>query len=349
MEEIQLIWGWQPALYLFLGGLGGGTAVVAGLIYLREGNARQRTVCASFWFAVACLVVGLLLLLTELITPLRGMMMWQSFSDFSSWMTYGAWIVFSAVVVMGFFALGATPAVQKLLAKKDGHEGTTEDNSEGPAGKRAAASVSAPDSASAVAPAPAPMKGLAVASIALGLCVAIYTGILLMSAPGVPLWNTPLLPCLFTASALDTGVAAVEIIAIARAREEGEPKGLLHTLDKAVLALVVLEAVAVTALLGLALAGAGDAGAQSFQLVAAQSAALLTSGALWPGFWILFVPFALVIPFVTALMGLREKNGKNAALVGAASVLVGGCTLRFLVLMAGLHVDYVADALMALL
>ena len=47
--------------------------------------------------AVVCLIAGLLLLLSELINPVRGMMMWQSFSNFTSWMTFGAWIVFAAV------------------------------------------------------------------------------------------------------------------------------------------------------------------------------------------------------------------------------------------------------------
>ena len=35
MIELQSVWGWQPALYLFLGGMGAGAFVVAAVLYLR--------------------------------------------------------------------------------------------------------------------------------------------------------------------------------------------------------------------------------------------------------------------------------------------------------------------------
>ena len=78
MEGLQDIWGWQPALYLFLGGMGAGAFIAAMVVYFREGDKARSTVFASLVAAVVCLAVGLLLLLSELITPLRGMMMWQS-------------------------------------------------------------------------------------------------------------------------------------------------------------------------------------------------------------------------------------------------------------------------------
>ena len=105
MEGLQDIWGWQPALYLFLGGMGAGAFIAAMVVYFREGDKARSTVFASLVAAVVCLAVGLLLLLSELITPLRGMMMWQSFSSFGSWMTFGAWIVFAALVVFALEAI----------------------------------------------------------------------------------------------------------------------------------------------------------------------------------------------------------------------------------------------------
>ena len=74
MEGLQDIWGWQPALYLFLGGMGAGAFIAAMVVYFREGDKARSTVFASLVAAVVCLAVGLLLLLSELITPLRGMM-----------------------------------------------------------------------------------------------------------------------------------------------------------------------------------------------------------------------------------------------------------------------------------
>ena len=105
MEGLQNVWGWQPALYLFLGGVGAGAFIAAMVAYFKNGQKKSSTVFASVCAAAVCLVVGLLLLLSELITPARGLMMWQSFSNFSSWMTIGAWVVFGDCVRAG----GALP------------------------------------------------------------------------------------------------------------------------------------------------------------------------------------------------------------------------------------------------
>lgn len=40
--ELQLIWGWQPALYLFLGGLGAGSFVIAACLFLFDNNRSAR-------------------------------------------------------------------------------------------------------------------------------------------------------------------------------------------------------------------------------------------------------------------------------------------------------------------
>ena len=120
--ELQLVWGWQPALYLFLGGMGAGTFIMAAVLYLIDPLKHKRIICASMWAAPVCVGVGLLLLLLELTNPLRGLMMWQSFSHFTSWMTYGAWGAFAAIVVFGLSALLATELVRKALLK--GSKGT---------------------------------------------------------------------------------------------------------------------------------------------------------------------------------------------------------------------------------
>ena len=117
MEGLQDIWGWQPALYLFLGGMGAGAFIAAMVVYFKEGERRRRTVCASVVASVVCLAVGLLLLLSELITPLRGMMMWQSFSNFSSWMTFGAWIVFAALLVFACEAVCVSDGAIAFLSR----------------------------------------------------------------------------------------------------------------------------------------------------------------------------------------------------------------------------------------
>ena len=123
MEELHLVWSWQPALYLFLGGMGAGTFVVAALLFLRNRSKGKTVVNVSMWASVACLCIGLLLLVSELINPLRGLMLWQSFSNSTSWMTFGAWAVFAAVVVFGVLALVTSPPFEKRWRARHEDEG----------------------------------------------------------------------------------------------------------------------------------------------------------------------------------------------------------------------------------
>ena len=351
MVELQTVWGWQPALYLFLGGMGAGAFVMAAILYLRRGAQLRRTVAVSTWIAVFCLVAGLLCLLTELTNPLRGMLLWQSFSNMGSWMTIGAWILVATLVVFGLFALLATPAVDGWAEKK------------WPGFSARVAKV---------------LRVLAVVGMVLGVGVAAYTGILLMSAPGVPLWNTVLLPCLFTVSGLDTGVALVELVAAGLGRKEPMEARDHRLMAVFVVILVVLESIVLAALLNAAL-GAGDPAVPNAGGVAALSAGLLVSGSLAPWFWGLVVVCGLAAPLVASIAALAMRPKAPAAepvvvaaaevadrdgavtvtetavvpeaashgsekvvVVGAVGALIGGCALRFLVVMAGLHADPVA-------
>ena len=317
MAELQSVWGWQPALYLFLGGMGAGAFVVAALLYFLDRQSNRKTICIASWAATACLVAGLLLLLSELTNPLRGMLLWQSISNGKSRMTFGAWVVFAAVIVFGLMAVLSTEQWVKPVSKKwKGY----------PKARNRMRSV------------------LAVVGIVLGLCVAVYTGILLMSVPGVPLWNTLLLPCLFTVSALDTGAALVEIVAVAPKRAVLSNK-THRLLEASVVVLVVLEVVVLAAFLATM---QGSDLTTATGATAAASVRLLAQGMLAPFFWLLVGACGLALPLAMAIAGMvlrkRRKSGRTAMLVGAAGALVGGCALRFLVLMAGLHADVVAQA-----
>ncbi len=322
---LQTLWGWQPALYLFLGGMGAGAFVTSGVLFLKDPERNKSTIAISMWAAVISLVVGLLLLLSELITPVRGLLMWQSFSNFSSWMTYGAWGAFAAIVVFGLSAVMATEPLSSWL----------DERWKGYVSLRRVL-----------------RKPLAAIGIALGLFVAFYTGMLLMSAPGVPLWNSWLLPCLFTVSGIDTGVALVEVVACAGARKlaEGE-KGPQRSLAKVVVCLVLLELVILAVFLSSAL-GTDAATAEGAALVS--SGAYLTSGKTGLAFWGLVVALGLALPLVASVaeLALKPKEGKprrmNAVVCfGALGAIVGGCALRFLMLGAGVHADLVMSALLA--
>lgn len=319
MIEFQTVWGWQPALYLFLGGMGAGALVLAGILTLIDRKSNNTTICIAQWSAAACMAVGLLLLLSELTNPMRGVMAWESFVNPASWMTWGAWGVLAAIVIAVIAALctmRTTAAGIAALFKSF---------------KKARPTV---------------CKALAVIGIIFGLFVAVYTGILLMSAPGIPFWNTPLLPLLFTISGLDTGAALVEIIALVVRKRERMTERCSELLEKAIIVMVVLEAVVLAAFL-LTAGGEGAAGE-----AAAASVAAITAGSLAPWFWCLVVLCGLAAPLAASLLALKAKKGSDTGIIvlsGALGALIGGCALRFLVVMAGVHADLVAETVMSIL
>jgi formate-dependent nitrite reductase membrane component NrfD len=346
MLEAHLVWGWQPALYLFFGGLSAGTFVCAAALFFFTKDRYKKTINIAVWVAFACLAGGLLLLLSELTQPLRGLLVWQSFSNFSSWMAIGAWIVLIAVIIYAVTAILRTKLFVNLLSKF----------------LKFLPRILGPVS-----------NILFALGALLGLCVAIYTGVLLMSAPGIPFWNTLLLPCLFTVSALGTGIALVEIIFTlvedgkkpqpvedeeAQPVDAEEAHKNLHkvrrALELAAIVLVVAETAVLFIFLNSMFAG-GSIGyainSYSQEFAAYTSAQNLTGGALAPYFWGLIAGCALGIPFLAAVVGLfiKGKMGKGVVLVGSISALVGGCSLRFLVLLSALHADFVSDTVFKLL
>jgi formate-dependent nitrite reductase membrane component NrfD len=323
MLETHVAWGWQPALYLFFGGLGAGAFITATLLFFRAKSDYQKAIATAAWLSFACLVVGLLLLVLELTQPLRGLLLWQSFSNFSSWMTIGAWLIFLAVIVFGIAAVLMTERLAVPLGKLIK-----------PLSKLRNGICSL-------------LFGL---GALLGLGVAAYTGILLMAAPGVPFWNSLLLPCLFTVSALDTGIAAVEVIIIFLDKKKANPDHKTRRiLEIAVIALVAIESVVLFVYLDSMFSGGnyGSAVSTYAEEVAAYTSAFdLANGKFALLFWGLVVGCGLGVPLLAAIGGLfiKSKVGSIIVLVGATGALVGGCVLRFLVLYAGVHADFISDA-----
>lgn len=322
MLHTQTHWFWQPALYLFLGGLGAGAFVVATLLYLFGGEKYKKVVTRVIWSAIVFLVVGLIMLITELVTPLRGLLLWQSFSNPSSWMMIGAWLLVLAMVFMGVTAVLMTDRVIKLVFK----------NKEGIEEKLAK-----------------PRKIFMILGAVAAFCVAVYTGILLMVSPGIPFWNTPLLPCLFTVSAMGTGIAFVEIMVhFGGPKDHDEKEKKIHKfLTLGVVGIVVLEAIVLFAyLIMMSMAGTAD----STAMAASGSANLLLTGDYAIAFWVLVVGCALVIPAVFGIITLVKKKDMGVVgLIGPAADLIGGCALRFLILMVAMHADPIMDAVAKLL
>lgn len=175
-------------------------------------------------------------------------------------------------------------------------------------------------------------NALEIAGVALGLCVAVYTGALLGVANTFPLWNNALLPILFLVSALSTGMAAVMLYgALARPDEFARVESLKRTH----FALPLIELLLVASLLFIT-------GFNSSAGSASVSSLLVGDYAL--PFWIAFLAVGLVAPAAIeawSMLGAsdafeRSTQGRVAAAGSEIGVLVGGWALRYLLIVAAL-------------
>lgn len=175
-------------------------------------------------------------------------------------------------------------------------------------------------------------KALEIAGVALGLCVAVYTGALLGVANTFPLWNNALLPILFLVSALSTGMAAVMLYgALARPDEFARVESLKRTH----FALPLIELLLVASLLFIT-------GFNSSAGSASVSSLLVGDYAL--PFWIAFLAVGLVAPAAIeawSMLGAsdafeRSTQGRVAAAGSEIGVLVGGWVLRYFLIVAAL-------------
>lgn len=314
---VQTAWVWEPAMYLFLGGLSGGAFFVTTLVRFLSKNAFPRVTVVGTWVSVIALVVGLLFLVADVSKPFQAMMMWKSFVNPNSWMAIGAWLLFAAVVFMGLCSVFSTP---KLVSIVESFCKPLARHAEG---------IS---------------KVCMVAGAVFGLGVAMYTGILLWSAHGIPLWDTPLIPVLFTVSALDAGASVVLAALLCEKSDRAAP--LVKRTSIALAMLIVLETCTLAALLFMHFEGS---------LSQALSANTLLSGDLSMQFWVFVVIVGLVVPFVLTVLDLAHivRNSELSRLLHLVSIvcaLVGGFTLRFVILTGGMHAVLMSpDAYQAML
>lgn len=308
--DLQTTWGILPAVYLFLGGLSAGAFCATSVLYLKTERHFSRTIQLGAWVAFAALVIGLIFLVAETSKPFQAMVLFKSFVNFGSWMTIGAWLLFAAIIVFAIYALIMTDG----LTKKLGTKVKVFADEKRVAGIR---------------------KAVSVIGVPFALGVAVYTGVLLSAAPSIPLWNSWLLPVLFTVSALDTGIAAVVLCTFAETKTV--ETGKLHTvIESVVIGLVTLEAIVVVAFFLVM---------QQDSAAAALSIDMMLSGPLSIAFWSLFVAVGLIVPFLAgagSVIGSRKgawekSSGKAIAITGAVGALVGGFVLRSIILSAGIH------------
>jgi len=296
-----MVWGWQIAWYLFLGGLGAG-ATLTSLVASRAGSRFASIERAGASLAGPVLIFGTALLVVDLgigrREPLRLVYL---FLNAESPMTWGVWILTLFIPVALLHALAVTGAFAPRLER-----------------------IVAPVRRVCVR-----AKGaLMVAAGVLATATAVYTGLLLSVPPTFPLLNSRLLPVLFLVSALSTGLSAAVLAGYVLARRGGVELDL-HQWSRVHIGLLVVEVAVLLAWLGVG--SASTAGNASVQM--------LVSGDLAPLFWLGVVLVGLVGP-VLAFVFETAPSGHSCrvALAGEAGVLAGGLALRYLVLLAAVPV-----------
>lgn len=165
-----------------------------------------------------------------------------------------------------------------------------------------------------------------------------YAGLLLAVSFGRPLWLSPLLPWLFTISALLTGLAATGLFIpifgyitptyVFPEYKEAKREELTHVLGKAfsvVAALIVIEIIVELA-----------EGSMAFLRAPAEIGILLT-GPLSGMFWVLYVLIGLLLPLAAWLLAKFAILPKTLLTFSVVFILVliGGFFLRYVVLIAG--------------
>jgi polysulfide reductase chain C len=159
----------------------------------------------------------------------------------------------------------------------------------------------------------------------LAVSTAAYTGVLIAVINGVPFWNTPLMPMLFLASAVSTGLAVAMIGAAVI------DITTIKTLSNFALGHVIFLAVEAGVLMLFIFMSL------TRSVEAAISANMLISGVLSPYFWILVVFLGLLVPFALSIAEYYEYGKMPKYLVVGADVLVlvGGMSLRAVIIFSG--------------
>jgi len=169
----ELIWGSIMVLYLFLGGLAGGSFTVGALADLLNKKEYRTFTKAGILSSFVSILVGLVMLIFDLkrfdVAPIGILHVYTRFPD--SIMSVGTWIITAFTLVSLFtvliWFLDGDVMIRKILE---------------------------------------------VVGVVLGLSTAAYTGILLSFARGVPVWQSGFLPWLFVLSGLLTGIALSIIV-----------------------------------------------------------------------------------------------------------------------------------------
>ena len=294
------IWGWEVPIYLFLGGLVAGLLVLNAYAVLAR---REEEMPASSRILPLLGVPLLALGLGALFLDLEYKLhVFRFYTTFqaSSPMSWGSWILLVVFATSGLVGLSAL-----LKSKWAGVESL-----------RQLPMVNVLERF-------ADRHAILLAKVngVLGVALGIYTGILLSAFAARPLWNSAILGLIFLISGLSTGAALGALLS----RDHRERERLVR-FD------VILIGVEIV-LLGLWLVGLSTSGEG-----ARNAAEMILSGPYAAAFWTLVVVVGLAAPLLIETMALKGRWRET--IVAPALVLVGGLSLRFILVYAGQDIGF---------
>lgn len=303
-----VVWHWPIAVYLFLAGLSAGAAMTSLMVKWIEGNNKapwDGLIKAGALLAPVAICGGLFLLIFDLTRPL---MFWKLLINYnmSSVMTLGVLGLFIYTPLSFLYAaikfkpwLFETGMFAGLLKPFKGIIDAIGDNP----------------------------TWLERSLFLFAVVIGIYTGFLLSAMVSYPLFNTPLLPILFLASGLSSGVAASILFGLLFFKSQVNEKNAKYLLELD-LRVVPMELLLLFALfVGMYFQGGEKA------LIAAQA---LSTGIWGAIFWVGVIGIGIATPLLIAVTALKHHAYRvGYILLNSVVVLAGVIFLRLYILYAG--------------
>jgi formate-dependent nitrite reductase membrane component NrfD len=304
------VWGMPIATYLFLGGLAAGILFFATLYYLNgKEDEMPFTIKIAPVFTFGFIVFGLLLLVYDLHHKLY---VWQLFTTFriESPMSWGAWTLAVVSILSLLWPLSYIDDIEVYLHRRgwrklDGITKFIRDLEHKWAVPRFVIWLVRKY-----------RTFFAWVLLLLSIVLGIYTGILLSAFNAHPLWNNPILGPLFLTSGLSTGSAFVMWLS-----NNDRERKFMSSVDMVLIGTELFFIIHM--IMGM------QAGPEAFK----QAAELFLGGEFTVVFWVIFVGFGLVLPFILEAMELKGKHIPPA--LPGLLVLIGGFLFRIIIVYAG--------------
>jgi polysulfide reductase chain C len=295
----QGVWKWEIAIYLYMAGMGAGAYAIGMIVhwsldvkipFTLFGFSFDLGTPALLWGPIF-VAVGAPFLILDL--GIKRRFLYACLNPKTSWVARG-FLILSTFIVLGMVVLVASILCPGVRAKS-----------------------------------PSAWLILEAVSVVFAIGTAIYTGILLKSVRYVPVWNTPLLPVLFLASALSTGSMGI-ILAMTGSEILFSPGGASLSAAHRVIpferAFIALEAI-ILAFYLYSRYREKDQGETSVRL--------LLSGRLKPLFWGGVVLTGFVFPLVLEYIYSCCPHAPELLYATGIFLLCGGFFLRLGVLASG--------------